>query len=47
MMAIRNADIIIADNKAIQDYVIEKYHRTVELITYGEIMFSKRFQRKG
>ena len=35
MMAIRNADIIIADNKAIQDYVIEKYHRTVELITYG------------
>lgn len=34
-MAVRCADIIIADNKGIQDYVFETYHKKAELIAYG------------
>ena len=33
--AVRNADVVIADNKGIQDYVTETYHQTSELIAYG------------
>lgn len=34
-MAIRFADIIIADNKGIQDYITRTYHQPSELIAYG------------
>ena len=34
-MAVRCADVIIADNKGIQTYVSETYHRSSELIAYG------------
>ncbi|OUO96730.1 DUF1972 domain-containing protein [Barnesiella sp. An22] len=34
-MAIRWADVIISDNKGIQDYVTETYHRESVLIAYG------------
>lgn len=34
-MAVRLADVVIADNKGIQDYVWETYHRRAELIAYG------------
>lgn len=34
-MAVRFADVVIADNKGIQDYVWEKYHKKSELIAYG------------
>lgn len=34
-MAVRLADVVIADNKGIQDYVWETYHRMAELIAYG------------
>lgn len=34
-MAVRYADVIIADNKGIQDYVTETYHKPSELIAYG------------
>lgn len=34
-MAVRFADVVIADNKGIQDYVEETYHRKAELIAYG------------
>lgn len=34
-IAVYNADIIIADNKAIQDYVMEEYSRSSEFIAYG------------
>ena len=33
--AVRNANVIIADNKGIQDYVTETYHKPSELIAYG------------
>lgn len=33
--AVRTADVVIADNKGIQDYVTETYHRSSELIAYG------------
>lgn len=33
--AVRNADIIIADNKSIQEYVHQTYSRPAELIAYG------------
>lgn len=33
--AVRNADVIIADNKGIQDYVTETYHKPSDLIAYG------------
>lgn len=33
--AVRNADVVIADNKGIQDYVTKTYHRASELIAYG------------
>lgn len=33
--AVRSADVVIADNKGIQDYVTETYHRSSELIAYG------------
>lgn len=33
--AVRNADVIIADNKGIQDYVTKTYHKPSELIAYG------------
>lgn len=33
--AVHNADVVIADNKAIQDYVRDKYHKHAELIAYG------------
>ena len=34
-MAIKYADVIIADNKGIQDYVTKQYHIKSELIAYG------------
>lgn len=34
-VAVKYADIVISDNKGIQDYVIETYHKTSELIAYG------------
>ena len=34
-MAVRWADVVVADNKAIQDYVSEVYGRDSELIAYG------------
>lgn len=34
-MAVRFADVIIADNKGIQDYVTNTYHKSSELIAYG------------
>ncbi len=33
--AVRFADVIIADNKGIQDYVTETYHKPAALIAYG------------
>ena len=34
-MAVRFADVVIADNKGIQDYVWATYHKSSELIAYG------------
>lgn len=34
-MAVRNADVVVADNKYIQDYVTDTYHKPSELIAYG------------
>lgn len=34
-MAVRFANVIIADNKGIEDYVTERYHKRAELIAYG------------
>ena len=34
-MAVYNADIVISDNKGIQDYVTETYHKKSEMIAYG------------
>lgn len=34
-MAVRFADVVIADNKGIQDYVYETYGKEAELIAYG------------
>lgn len=34
-MAVKHADVIIADNKAIQDYVFENYKKKAEMIAYG------------
>ncbi len=34
-MAVRYADVIVADNKGIQDYVLEEYGKDSELIAYG------------
>lgn len=34
-MAVRFADVVIADNKGIQDYVYETYHKKAALIAYG------------
>lgn len=34
-MAVRFADVVIADNKGIQDYVTETYHKESVLIAYG------------
>lgn len=34
-MAVHYADVVIADNKGIQDYVSETYHKPSELIAYG------------
>lgn len=34
-MAVRFADVVIADNKGIQDYVYETYQKKAELIAYG------------
>lgn len=34
-MAVRYADVVVADNKGIQDYVTEVYHRDSALIAYG------------
>ena len=34
-MAVRFADVVIADNKGIQDYVAETYHKPSALIAYG------------
>lgn len=33
--AVRNADIVVTDNKVIQDYVKSEYKRSSELIAYG------------
>lgn len=35
IVAVKHADVIIADNKGIQDYVTETYHKPSELIAYG------------
>ena len=37
-MAVRYADVIISDNKGIQDYVREEYGKESELIAYGELL---------
>ena len=34
-MAVRYADVVVADNKGIQDYVKETYHKDSALIAYG------------
>ena len=34
-MAVRYADVVVADNKGIQDYVTDTYHKPSELIAYG------------
>ncbi len=34
-MAVRHADVIIADNKGIKDYVADTYHRRAVVIAYG------------
>lgn len=34
-MAVRFADVVIADNKGIQNYVYETYHKNSVLIAYG------------
>ncbi|MCM1489662.1 MAG: DUF1972 domain-containing protein [Muribaculum sp.] len=34
-LAVKYADVVIADNKGIQDYVSEVYHRPSTLISYG------------
>lgn len=34
-MAVRFADVVVADNKGIQDYVTETYNKSSELIAYG------------
>lgn len=34
-IAVHNADIVISDNKAIQDYVMAEYGKSSELIAYG------------
>ncbi len=34
-MAVRHADVVVADNKGIQDYVYETYHKESVLIAYG------------
>ena len=34
-MAVHHADIVIADNKGIQEYVTETYHKPSRLIAYG------------
>ncbi len=34
-MAVKFADVVIADNKAIQEYVTENYHKPSTLIAYG------------
>lgn len=34
-LAVRYADVIVADNKAIQDYVTSEYGKSSELIAYG------------
>lgn len=34
-MAVRYADVVVADNKGIQDYVTNTYHKPSELIAYG------------
>lgn len=34
-MAVRFADVVVADNKGIQDYVYETYHKNAKLIAYG------------
>lgn len=34
-MAVRFADVVIADNKGIQDYVYKTYHKNAALIAYG------------
>ena len=33
--AVRNADVVVADNKGIQDYITESYNKQSELIAYG------------
>jgi glycosyltransferase involved in cell wall biosynthesis len=33
--AVRNANVIVADNKGIQDYVTDTYHKPSKLIAYG------------
>ena len=35
VFSVRCADIVIADNKGIQDYVAERYHKESALIAYG------------
>ena len=34
-VAVRFADIVVADNKAIQDYIVSEYQRSAVLIEYG------------
>ena len=34
-MAVRHADVVVSDNKGIQDYVTETYHKQSALIAYG------------
>ena len=41
-IAVKYADVIIADNKGIQDYVAERYRKHSQLIAYGGDHVSKR-----
>lgn len=34
-LAVNNTDVVIADNKAIQEYVLNTYHKNATLIAYG------------
>lgn len=46
-MAVRFADVIVADNKGIQDYVTETYGKKSELIAYGGDHTQRRYRKSG
>lgn len=38
-LAVKSSDFLISDSIGIQDYILEKYHRTSEFIAYGATIF--------